>query len=67
MQVADQKKDARRYARAVGQALGANPMPIVIHAIVSSAQPRPYRFAGGVDIKAYLLEREMWHTSTFGT
>lgn len=68
MQVADQKKDARRYARAVGQALGANPMPIVIpcHRVIGANRDLT-GFAGGVDIKAYLLEREMWHTSTFGT
>lgn len=65
MQVVDQKEDARRYARAVGQALGANPMPIVIpcHRVIG-ANLDLTGFAGGVDIKAYLLEREMWHSST---
>lgn len=65
MQVADQKKDARRFSRAVGQALSANPMPIVIpcHRVIGANRDLT-GFAGGVDIKAYLLEREMWHTST---
>ncbi|NMA17158.1 MAG: methylated-DNA--[protein]-cysteine S-methyltransferase [Clostridiaceae bacterium] len=65
MQVVDQKEDARRYARAIGQALGANPMPIVIpcHRVIGANRDLT-GFAGGVDIKAYLLEREMWHSST---
>jgi O-6-methylguanine DNA methyltransferase len=64
MQVVNQKEDARRYARAVGQALGANPMPIVIpcHRVIGANRDLT-GFAGGVDIKAYLLEREMWHSS----
>jgi len=47
MQVADQKKDARRYARAVGQALGANPMADR-HPMPSChrRKPRPYRLCG---------------------
>ncbi len=56
----DQVK-AGRLARAVGQALGANPLPIIIpcHRVIGANRDLT-GFSGGVDIKEHLLQMEMW-------
>ncbi len=56
----DQRK-AGRLARAVGQALSANPLPILIpcHRVIGSNRDLT-GFAGGIDVKEYLLQMEMW-------
>lgn len=52
---------AGRLARAVGQALSVNPLPILIpcHRVIG-ANRNLVGFAGGVDIKEYLLQMELW-------
>jgi|LSQX01.1.fsa_nt_gb O-6-methylguanine DNA methyltransferase len=53
-----------QLARAVGQALGANPLPIVIpcHRVIGSNRDLT-GFGGGVDAKAHLLQLEMWQSA----
>jgi methylated-DNA-[protein]-cysteine S-methyltransferase len=48
-----------RAARAVGQALGSNPVPIVIpcHRVIGS-DGKPGGFGGGVEMKKFLLQLE---------
>ncbi len=55
------RKKAGRLARAVGQALSVNPLPILIpcHRVIG-ANRNLVGFAGGVDIKEYLLQMELW-------
>ncbi|MGI6157944.1 MAG: methylated-DNA--[protein]-cysteine S-methyltransferase [Saccharofermentanales bacterium] len=55
---------ARNLARAVGQALGANPLPLLIpcHRVIGANRDLT-GFAGGVDIKAHLLQMEMWRAA----
>ena len=50
----------RTLARAVGSACAANPLPIVIpcHRVIGK-NGRLVGFAGGVELKAYLLNHEM--------
>ena len=57
----DEKK-AGQLARAVGRALAANPLPIIIpcHRVIGSNQTLT-GFGGGVDVKDHLLQLEMWH------
>ncbi len=52
---------AGRLARAVGQALSANPLPILIpcHRVIGANRDLT-GFSGGVDIKEHLLQMEMW-------
>jgi len=54
---------AGRLARAVGQALSANPLPILIpcHRVIGANRDLT-GFSGGVDIKEYLLQKELWKT-----
>jgi methylated-DNA-[protein]-cysteine S-methyltransferase len=51
-------------ARAVGQAMGRNPVPIIIpcHRVVGSSG-RPGGFGGGLAMKLYLLELEKGQSS----
>ncbi|MEM8883202.1 MAG: methylated-DNA--[protein]-cysteine S-methyltransferase [Planctomycetota bacterium] len=51
-------------ARAVGQAMGKNPIPIVIpcHRVVA-AQRKIGGFTGGMQWKEYLLHQEGWQSS----
>ncbi len=55
------RKKAGRLARAVGQALSANPLPILIpcHRVIG-ANRNLVGFSGGVDIKEHLLQMELW-------
>lgn len=55
------REKAGRLARAVGQALGANPLPILIpcHRVIG-ANRNLVGFSGGVDIKEHLLQMELW-------
>ena len=48
-----------RAARAIGQALGRNPVPIVIpcHRVIGS-DGKPSGFGGGVEMKKFLLQLE---------
>jgi len=48
-----------KAARAVGQALGRNPVPIVVpcHRVIGS-DGKPGGFGGGVEIKNFLLQLE---------
>lgn len=57
------KEKAGQMARAVGRALGANPLPIIIpcHRVIGSNQTLT-GFGGGLDVKDYLLQLEMWHS-----
>lgn len=54
-----------RLARAVGGALGANPLPIIIpcHRVIGANRDLT-GFGGGVDIKDYLLRIEMWQPAS---
>ncbi|HPX93886.1 MAG TPA: methylated-DNA--[protein]-cysteine S-methyltransferase [Bacillota bacterium] len=56
------KDKTGQMARAVGRALAANPLPIIIpcHRVIGSNQML-IGFGGGVDVKDYLLQLEMWH------
>ena len=56
------KKKSGQMARAVGRALAANPLPIVIpcHRVIG-ANRELVGFGGGVDMKDYLLQLEMWY------
>ncbi|NLA95443.1 MAG: methylated-DNA--[protein]-cysteine S-methyltransferase [Clostridiaceae bacterium] len=56
------KDKAGQMARAVGRALAANPLPIIIpcHRVIGSNQMLT-GFGGGVDVKDHLLQLEMWH------
>ncbi len=56
------KNKAGQMARAVGRALAANPLPIIIpcHRVIGSNQMLT-GFGGGVDVKDHLLQLEMWH------
>ena len=55
------KSKSGQMARAVGRALGANPLPILIpcHRVIGSNRDLT-GFGGGVDIKEHLLQLEMW-------
>ena len=52
-------RDARRFARSVGQALGANPVPIIVpcHRVVGASGALT-GFGEGLDVKRALLELE---------
>lgn len=56
------KSKTGQMARAVGRALAANPLPIIIpcHRVIGSNQTLT-GFGGGVDVKDHLLQLEMWH------
>lgn len=51
---------AHQMARAVGSACAANPIPVIVpcHRVIGK-NGRLVGFAGGVDLKAYLLNHEM--------
>ena len=55
------KRKSGQMARAVGRALGANPLPILIpcHRVIGSNRDLT-GFGGGVDNKEHLLQLEMW-------
>ncbi len=55
------EQSARQMARAVGSACAANPLPIIIpcHRVIGK-NGRLVGFAGGVELKAYLLNLEMF-------
>jgi O-6-methylguanine DNA methyltransferase len=56
-----------RAARAVGQALAANPLPIIVpcHRVITS-QGKLGGFAGGLALKRRLLELEQRHLESYG-
>jgi len=58
--IARPEQTPRQLARAVGAACAANPLPIVIpcHRVIGK-NGRLVGFAGGVELKAYLLNHEM--------
>jgi O-6-methylguanine DNA methyltransferase len=51
---------ARRMARAIGSACGANPLPLILpcHRVIGK-DGRLVGFSGGLDIKEYLLDHEI--------
>lgn len=57
------KDKTGQMARAVGRALAANPLPILIpcHRVIGSNRAL-VGFGGGVDMKDHLLQLEMWYT-----
>lgn len=61
------KNKSGQMARAVGRALGANPLPILIpcHRVIGSNRTLT-GFGGGVDIKDHLLQLEMWDSRPSG-
>jgi O-6-methylguanine DNA methyltransferase len=52
--------EARKMARAVGSACGANPLPLILpcHRVIGK-NGRLVGFSGGLDIKEYLLAHEI--------
>lgn len=61
-QIQPDKEKSGQLARAVGRALAANPLPIIIpcHRVIG-ANRELVGFGGGVDMKDYLLQLEMWY------
>ncbi len=61
-----QNKSPHRYARAVGRACKANPLPIFIpcHRVIGSDHNLT-GFAGGIDIKNHLLNLELQNAAKF--
>ncbi len=57
------KDKSGQMARAVGRALAANPLPILIpcHRVIGSNRAL-VGFGGGVDMKDHLLQLEMWYS-----
>ena len=53
---------ARRMARAVGSACGANPLPLLLpcHRVIGKDR-RLVGFSGGLDVKEFLLDHEMMY------
>ncbi|MDD2533737.1 MAG: methylated-DNA--[protein]-cysteine S-methyltransferase [Eubacteriales bacterium] len=60
MQIVKPEQTAHQMARAVGAACAANPLPIVVpcHRVIGK-NGRLVGFAGGIELKAYLLNLEM--------
>lgn len=56
---------ARRMARAIGSACGANPLPLILpcHRVIGK-DGRLVGFSGGLDIKEFLLDYEMMGCSS---
>ncbi|HAL74655.1 MAG TPA: hypothetical protein DCM45_06160 [Clostridiales bacterium] len=59
---------ARRMARAVGSACGANPLPLILpcHRVIGKDR-RLVGFSGGLDIKEFLLDHEIMRCNTGGS
>lgn len=64
-EVAPAGKNHRNYARAVGNACGANPLPVIIpcHRVIGKDRSL-VGFTGGLDIKDHLLNLEMQYDQT---
>jgi len=58
---------ARRMARAVGSACGANPLPLILpcHRVIGKDR-RLVGFSGGLDVKEFLLDHEIMRCNTGG-